>query len=122
MSIARSPPSDGTGLCGSATNKSVPAAPGGEATRAPSPHSVFAGPPLVKMATGEDTDDESLGGAEMHSRVSGSSDFLAVDAWQTLEGMQEAFGDPETQQTIGGLFEEMPEIKVWMPREGWKSF
>jgi acetyl-CoA carboxylase carboxyltransferase component len=39
----------------------------------------LAGPPLVKMATGEETDDESLGGAEMHSRVSGSSDFLAVD-------------------------------------------
>jgi hypothetical protein len=28
------------------------------------------GPPLVKMATGEDADDESLGGAEMHARVS----------------------------------------------------
>ncbi|MBS4754482.1 acyl-CoA carboxylase subunit beta [Nocardioides sp. zg-ZUI104] len=39
----------------------------------------LAGPPLVKMATGEESDDESLGGAEMHSRVSGSSDFLAVD-------------------------------------------
>ncbi|MEZ5323330.1 MAG: acyl-CoA carboxylase subunit beta [Microthrixaceae bacterium] len=39
----------------------------------------LAGPPLVKMATGEDADDESLGGAEMHSRVSGSSDFLAAD-------------------------------------------
>ena len=37
----------------------------------------LAGPPLVKMATGEETDDESLGGAEMHSRISGSSDFLA---------------------------------------------
>jgi len=37
------------------------------------------GPPLVKMATGEESDDESLGGAEMHSRVSGLSDFLAVD-------------------------------------------
>lgn len=39
----------------------------------------LAGPPLVKMATGEESDDESLGGAEMHSRISGSSDFLAVD-------------------------------------------
>ncbi|MFT4286309.1 acyl-CoA carboxylase subunit beta [Nocardioides sp.] len=39
----------------------------------------LAGPPLVRMATGEEADDESLGGAEMHSRVSGSSDFLAVD-------------------------------------------
>lgn len=37
----------------------------------------LAGPPLVKMATGEVTDDESLGGAEMHSRISGVSDYLA---------------------------------------------
>jgi acyl-CoA carboxylase subunit beta len=37
------------------------------------------GPPLVRMATGEEADDESLGGAEMHSRVSGLSDYLAVD-------------------------------------------
>ena len=37
------------------------------------------GPPLVKMATGEETDDETLGGAEMHARVSGLADYLAVD-------------------------------------------
>jgi acetyl-CoA carboxylase carboxyltransferase component len=37
------------------------------------------GPPLVKMATGEDADDEELGGADMHSRVSGLSDYFAVD-------------------------------------------
>jgi 3-methylcrotonyl-CoA carboxylase beta subunit len=37
----------------------------------------LAGPPLVKMATGEDVDDETLGGALMHSTVSGVSDFLA---------------------------------------------
>jgi len=37
------------------------------------------GPPLVKMATGEESDDESLGGAAMHSRVSGLSDYFAVD-------------------------------------------
>lgn len=35
------------------------------------------GPPLVKMATGEDIDEESLGGAEMHARVSGLADYLA---------------------------------------------
>jgi len=37
------------------------------------------GPPLVKMATGEVVDEESLGGAEMHSRISGLSDYLAED-------------------------------------------
>ena len=37
------------------------------------------GPPLVKMAIHEDVDEETLGGAEMHSRVSGVSDYLAAD-------------------------------------------
>jgi len=37
------------------------------------------GPPLVKMATGEESDDESLGGAEMHARRSGLADYLALD-------------------------------------------
>ena len=37
------------------------------------------GPPLVKMATGEESDDEELGGARMHSEVSGLSDYFAAD-------------------------------------------
>jgi acetyl-CoA carboxylase carboxyltransferase component len=37
------------------------------------------GPPLVKMATGEESDDEELGGADMHSRISGLSDYFAND-------------------------------------------
>ncbi|MAE96312.1 MAG: acetyl-CoA carboxylase carboxyltransferase subunit [Deltaproteobacteria bacterium] len=39
----------------------------------------LAGPPLVKMATGEDSDDESLGGAQMHAEVSGLGEYLAED-------------------------------------------
>lgn len=39
----------------------------------------LAGPPLVKMATNEVSTDEELGGAEMHSRISGVSDYLAED-------------------------------------------
>ncbi|WP_084960580.1 acyl-CoA carboxylase subunit beta [Thermoactinospora rubra] len=42
------------------------------------------GPPLVKMATGEESDDESLGGAEMHARVSGLADYLAADEHDAL--------------------------------------
>lgn len=44
----------------------------------------LAGPPLVKMATGEVSDEESLGGAEMHSRISGLSDYLAEDELDAL--------------------------------------
>jgi acetyl-CoA carboxylase carboxyltransferase component len=44
----------------------------------------LAGPPLVKMATGEDADDEELGGAEMHARTSGLADYLAEDEADAL--------------------------------------
>ncbi len=37
------------------------------------------GPPLVKMATGEEADEEALGGAAMHARTSGLADYLARD-------------------------------------------
>src|SRR5690348_9941742 len=39
----------------------------------------LAGPPLLRAATGELASDEELGGAEMHSTVSGVSDYLAED-------------------------------------------
>jgi len=44
----------------------------------------LAGPPLVKMATNEVATDEELGGAEMHSRVSGVSDYLAEDEYDGI--------------------------------------
>lgn len=44
----------------------------------------LAGPPLVKMATGEDSDDESLGGADLHARVSGSADYYAHDEREAI--------------------------------------
>ena len=44
----------------------------------------LAGPPLVKMATNEDANDEELGGAWMHSSISGVSDFLADDEKHAL--------------------------------------
>ena len=46
----------------------------------------LAGPPLVKMATGEESDDESLGGAEMHARTSGPG---------RLPGRRRAGRDPD---------------------------
>lgn len=39
----------------------------------------LAGPPLLKAATGEVATDEELGGAEMHTQVSGVGDYLAED-------------------------------------------
>jgi len=44
----------------------------------------LAGPPLVKMATGEDSDDESLGGAQLHAEVSGTGDYFADDEMDAI--------------------------------------
>jgi acetyl-CoA carboxylase carboxyltransferase component len=44
----------------------------------------LAGPPLVKMAIGEEASHEELGGAQMHSSVSGVSDYLAEDEVDAL--------------------------------------
>jgi acetyl-CoA carboxylase carboxyltransferase component len=60
----------------------------------------LAGPPLVKMATGEVSDEESLGGAEMHSRISGLSDFLAEDELDAIRLAREIvnqFNRPKTE-------------------------
>jgi acetyl-CoA carboxylase carboxyltransferase component len=43
------------------------------------------GPPLVKAATGEDVSDEDLGGADVHCRISGVSDYYANDDAHALE-------------------------------------
>ncbi len=45
----------------------------------------LAGPPLVKAATGENVTAEELGGAELHCRVSGVTDYLAENDRDALE-------------------------------------
>jgi acetyl-CoA carboxylase carboxyltransferase component len=43
------------------------------------------GPPLVKAATGEEVTAEELGGADVHTRVSGVADYLAEDDEHALQ-------------------------------------
>jgi len=52
----------------------------------------LAGPPLVKMATGEESDDETLGGAVMHAEVSGLGDYFAEDEMDALRICREVVG------------------------------
>ena len=44
----------------------------------------LAGPPLVKAAIGEDANDEELGGADLHGRVTGLGEYIAEDDMQAL--------------------------------------
>ncbi|HNT37886.1 MAG TPA: carboxyl transferase domain-containing protein [Rubrivivax sp.] len=47
------------------------------------------GPPIVKAAIGEIVDAETLGGAAMHARVSGVTDYLAADEHEALAKLRE---------------------------------
>ena len=42
------------------------------------------GPPLVKAATGEITNEQDLGGAELHTKLSGVADYFATDDYDAL--------------------------------------
>ncbi len=44
----------------------------------------LAGPPLVKAATGEEVSAQALGGAEVHGRISGVVDHIAIDDFDAL--------------------------------------
>ena len=57
------------------------------------------GPPLVKAATGEDVSAEELGGADVHTRLSGVADHFAEDddhAIEILRGIVETLPRPST--------------------------
>lgn len=56
-------------------------------------HIFLAGPPLVKAATGEVVDEETLGGGLMHSSESGVTDHLARDDEHALAIARGIIGD-----------------------------
>ncbi|NJC69167.1 acyl-CoA carboxylase subunit beta [Planosporangium thailandense] len=63
----------------------------------------LAGPPLVKMATGEDTDDEALGGAAMHATTSGLADFLAEDERDAIRLARATVARLNRRPTLPGI-------------------
>ncbi|MBC2705651.1 acyl-CoA carboxylase subunit beta [Desulfobacula sp.] len=51
--------------------------------------SFLGGPPLVKMATGEEISAENLGGARVHTEISGGADHLCADQTQAVAKVRE---------------------------------
>lgn len=48
-------------------------------------------------------------------------EFLAVDTWNNLDGLQKFLGDPNVAAAFGQLFDGMPDVTVWA-ESGWASF
>ena len=48
-------------------------------------------------------------------------EFLAVDTWNNLEGLQKFMNDPRVAEAFGKLFDGRPDISIWA-EAGWASF
>ena len=70
----------------------------------------LAGPPLVKMATNEDSNDEELGGALMHNNLSGVSDFIADDEDEAIKIAREIVDTNIIDKSVENLKENNPPI------------
>jgi acetyl-CoA carboxylase carboxyltransferase component len=58
------------------------------------------GPPLVKAATGEEVSAEDLGGADVHTRLSGVADYFAEDDEHALELCRMTVGSLHSVKTL----------------------
>jgi acetyl-CoA carboxylase carboxyltransferase component len=74
------------------------------------------GPPLVKAATGEEIDAESLGGADVHNRKSGVSDMMADNDEQALELARRAISHLNIKKKVS-LALERPREPEFDPEE-----
>ena len=48
-------------------------------------------------------------------------DFLAVDFWNNMEGIQKLYSDPNLAEEFGKLFDGEPEVVVWA-NSGWEGY
>jgi 3-methylcrotonyl-CoA carboxylase beta subunit/propionyl-CoA carboxylase len=74
------------------------------------------GPPLVKAATGEDVTAEDLGGADVHTRLSGVADHFAQDDDHALEICRQIVASLNTRKHIQ-LDVTAPEAPLYDPHE-----
>ncbi|MBT7716060.1 MAG: propionyl-CoA carboxylase [Deltaproteobacteria bacterium] len=71
-------------------------------------YSFLAGPPLVKMATGEVTTAEDLGGARVHTQVSGGADHLCTNQSEAVGKVRDILSMEPPQKVHLQRYEEMP--------------
>ena len=74
------------------------------------------GPPLVKAATGEEVSAEELGGADVHTRISGVADHLAQDDEHALDIARDIVGHLTARKEMPWEVRE-PEDPAYDPRE-----
>jgi acetyl-CoA carboxylase carboxyltransferase component len=74
------------------------------------------GPPLVKAATGEEVSAEELGGADVHTRISGVADHFAPDEATALQQVREIASQLNRRPRMQVVTQE-PEAPLYDPQE-----
>jgi quinol monooxygenase YgiN len=60
-------------------------------------------------------------GHKPHLNPNEPTEFLAIDTWNNLEGLQKFMSDPKVAEAFGQLFDGAPDISVWAESD-WASF
>jgi quinol monooxygenase YgiN len=60
-------------------------------------------------------------GHRAHLNPQNPSEFLAIDTWNNMDGLQSFMNNPEVATAFGSLFDGMPDISVWSESD-WASF
>src|SRR5512140_1440665 len=74
------------------------------------------GPPLVKAATGEEVTAEELGGADVHTRISGVADYFAEDDPHAISIVRHIVGNIPNRKKDQEMRQE-PEEPAYSPKE-----
>ncbi len=67
------------------------------------------GPPLVKAATGEEVTAEELGGADVHTRLSGVADHFAEEEHEALAQVRQIVAHLNRRKTMPAVMQEAEE-------------
>ena len=76
----------------------------------------LAGPPLVKAATGEEVSAEELGGADVHTRLSGVADHFAEDEREALARVRDIVSHLNRRKTMPVVMQQLEE-PAYNPQE-----
>jgi len=60
-------------------------------------------------------------GHQPYLNVQNSNEFLSIDTWTSLEGLQKFMGDSKVAEAFGNLFDGIPEVSIFS-ESGWSSF
>jgi quinol monooxygenase YgiN len=67
---------------------------------------------------------ESMGavGHQAYGEPQDPGSFVAIDRWSNMEGLQQFLADPNTQASLGSMFDGAPDVTVLAERQGWRAF